>query len=158
MLQPNPEEQQNPLLGSEPKRTVYMLAKLPMGITPEAPRFYDEIVNMANKINQKCRIEGGHHSGVFFVNRKKIPEKLNIAGYDSTDHVVLALALPKNKLAHEINRRLAHVDMIIKPDQLKAYYHTHPVKNYKHTAAKKYEIFKHKGNIFYRVSHPHFNG
>ncbi|MHA7840574.1 MAG: hypothetical protein ACX932_01745 [Gammaproteobacteria bacterium] len=140
----------------EPKRTVYMLTTLPIGIAPETPRFYEEIINMANKINQQCRIEGGHHSSVFFVDRKKIPAKLNIAGYNSKDHVVLALVIPNNKLVHEINRRLAHVDMIIKPNQLKAYYHTHNVKNLNQTLNQNYKTFNDKGNIFYRVSHPYF--
>lgn len=147
----------NLLEGKVSTRTVYMLATLPIGITPETPRFYGEIINMANKINQKCRIEGGHHSGIFFVDRKKIPAKLNIAHYNSKDRVVLALVVPKNILVHEINRRLGHLNMIIKPDQLKAYYHTQAARDPNRAGGQSYKTFNHCGKIFYRVSHPYFN-
>ena len=92
-----------------------------------------------------------------FADRKKIPLKLNIASYKSKDQVVLALNVPKEKIVHEINRRLAHLDMVIENKHLKAYYHTHEVQNPLRLNSEDYQDFTHKGAIFYRVANPDYD-
>lgn len=103
---------------------LYMVVPLPPLNISYSIEFHQQLIDLANEINQSCRIDGGPHPNIFFSNYKKIPTKLNFN--DKTKSVIMELHLPKDKIIRQANQRLSYVNQVIQLNDLHAYYHTFP--------------------------------